>query len=79
MRKTFEVREGNIVDKMIFLENYLELHLKEKREFFVNSSYEMRSLEINLEKLFKTHGFDQENFKMLIEKSKNLIKVTTIL
>jgi len=79
VRKTFEVREGNIVDKMIFLENYLELHLKEKREFFVNSSYEMRSLEINLEKLFKTHGFDQENFKMLIEKSKNLIKVTTIL
>jgi len=79
VRKTFEVREGNIVDKMIFLENYLELHLKEKKEFFVNSTYEMRSLEINLEKLFKTNGFDQENFKMLIEKSKNLIKVTTIL
>jgi len=36
----------------------------------------MKSLELNLEKLFKTQGFEQQNFKTLIDKCKNLIKVS---
>jgi len=47
--------------------------LKEKKNYFTQSNYELKSLDENFERLQKVSGFSQENFINLIDKCKLLI------
>lgn len=49
-------------------------YLTEPKEYFLQSHYEIRSIEGNIKKLYEVDNFDQKNFRDLIEKSKILIK-----
>ena len=61
--------------KLDFIEMVVKLYLSEPKEYFLQSHYEIRSIEGNIKKLYEIDNFDQKNFRELIEKSKLLIKV----
>lgn len=48
--------------------------LTEKKKYFNQSNYELKSLDENIERIQKQSGFSQENFLNLIDKCKILIK-----
>lgn len=61
-------------DKLTTINHFVKKAIKEKKIYFTQSNYEIKSLDENIERLQKISGFSQENFINLIEKSKSLIK-----
>lgn len=62
-----------LIDKLDSIFHFVKLNIKEKKKYFTQSKYEIRSIDENIEKFYKSENFNQENFKNLIEKFKNLI------
>ena len=65
---------NSTIEKLNFIENFIKIHLEEKKKYFTHSNYEIITLNENIEKLLKSDHFNQENFKNVIEKCKILMK-----
>ena len=74
-KEKFVAHDSSIVEKLKYIEMVIKLYLSEPKEYFLQSYYEIRSIEGNIKKLYEVDNFDQKNFRELIEKSKILIKV----
>ncbi len=65
----------SLQEKLTSVDHFVKKALKEKKNYFTQSNYELKSLDKNIERLQKISGFSQDNFINLIDKYKLLISV----